>query len=260
MGVHRDGSHYDLKPIETEVRRRIWAQICLLDLRAAEELGCEPTIIEGTYDTCLPSNTSDNELSQLELQAFAAQQSEVRSISRLAPTAEFQDYMLRNSDLSAPEWINQQDRTNLPTDAALAAHYYQTHQSAPGNSPFSNMTFSLVRYETVRLFGKLLCPKYQPEDDIFNVFQNSDPGGNRTRRYTSSQTIQEKTFWVDQLERRFENVYKVQELDATDPMQTMTAKVAKLLIAKARFLIDLQAWKECCREVSNVNREQRRNR
>ncbi|KAF2787266.1 hypothetical protein K505DRAFT_223062, partial [Melanomma pulvis-pyrius CBS 109.77] len=44
LGVHRDGSNFGLRPIEIEVRRRIWAQICVLDVRFAEKLCREPTI------------------------------------------------------------------------------------------------------------------------------------------------------------------------------------------------------------------------
>jgi hypothetical protein len=62
-GLHRDGSHCGLEPLETELRRRIWAQLRLLDMRMAEELGCEPTITESSYDTKLPLDIEDADIS-----------------------------------------------------------------------------------------------------------------------------------------------------------------------------------------------------
>lgn len=35
LGIHRDGSHFDISPFEIEMRRRLWWQVCILDARAA---------------------------------------------------------------------------------------------------------------------------------------------------------------------------------------------------------------------------------
>jgi hypothetical protein len=63
MGVHRDGSHFGLTPFETEMRRRLWYQICVLDVRASEDHGCDPTILEQSYDTKMPLNINDEDMS-----------------------------------------------------------------------------------------------------------------------------------------------------------------------------------------------------
>ncbi|MCJ1476379.1 hypothetical protein MMC13_005045 [Lambiella insularis] len=62
MGIHRDGEHYKLPPFETEMRRRLWWQICTLDIRASEELSSDPTITEQMFDTKLPSNVNDEDI------------------------------------------------------------------------------------------------------------------------------------------------------------------------------------------------------
>nr|POE99356.1 bikaverin cluster transcription factor bik5 [Quercus suber] len=62
MGIHRDGSHFDLPPFEAEMRRRLWWQVCVLDTRSSEDHGCDPTIIEQTFDTNLPLNVNDVDL------------------------------------------------------------------------------------------------------------------------------------------------------------------------------------------------------
>ncbi|QIW99488.1 hypothetical protein AMS68_005006 [Peltaster fructicola] len=62
LGVHRDGTHFGLTPFETEMRRRAWWQICILDTRASEDHGCDPTIIEQAFDTRLPLNINDTDI------------------------------------------------------------------------------------------------------------------------------------------------------------------------------------------------------
>ena len=59
IGVHRDGEHFGLAPFEVEMRRRLWWQVCILDTRASEDHGCDPTIIEQAFDTKLPLNIND---------------------------------------------------------------------------------------------------------------------------------------------------------------------------------------------------------
>lgn len=59
IGVHRDGSHFGLTPFEIESRRRLWWQVCILDTRASEDHGCDPTIIEQAFDTKMPLNIND---------------------------------------------------------------------------------------------------------------------------------------------------------------------------------------------------------
>ncbi|KAL1632777.1 hypothetical protein SLS58_011324 [Diplodia intermedia] len=62
LGIHRDGSHFGLSPFEIEVRRRLWWQVCILDARASEDHGCDPTIVEASFDTQIPLNVNDVDL------------------------------------------------------------------------------------------------------------------------------------------------------------------------------------------------------
>ncbi|KAK5165795.1 uncharacterized protein LTR77_008718 [Saxophila tyrrhenica] len=59
LGVHRDGTHFGLPPFEIEMRRRLWWQVCILDTRASEDHGCDPTIMEQSFDTKMPLNVND---------------------------------------------------------------------------------------------------------------------------------------------------------------------------------------------------------
>ncbi|BCS07844.1 hypothetical protein ALUC_20214S [Aspergillus luchuensis] len=62
MGLHRDGIVFGLKPMETELRRRLWWHICLLDARSSEYHGCEPIVRGSAFDTKLPLNVEDADL------------------------------------------------------------------------------------------------------------------------------------------------------------------------------------------------------
>jgi Fungal specific transcription factor domain len=64
MGLHRDGSLFDLRPFETEMRRRLWWQICILDSRSSEYHGYEPIVHggESAFDTRPPLHINDDDL------------------------------------------------------------------------------------------------------------------------------------------------------------------------------------------------------
>ncbi|PIG85218.1 hypothetical protein AARAC_006684 [Aspergillus arachidicola] len=62
QGIHRDGSKFGLSPFETEIRRRLWWHICILDMLASEDQGTDTQIKPDTFDTRLPSNIDGYDL------------------------------------------------------------------------------------------------------------------------------------------------------------------------------------------------------
>ncbi|KAJ5319789.1 hypothetical protein PENANT_c026G05062 [Penicillium antarcticum] len=62
LGIHRDGSNLELTTFDTEMRRRVWWQICILDVRTAENHGSDQDIAQQIFDTRLPSNIDDEAL------------------------------------------------------------------------------------------------------------------------------------------------------------------------------------------------------
>ncbi|TVY45871.1 Bikaverin cluster transcription factor [Lachnellula occidentalis] len=63
LGLQRDGAHFKyLTPYEIEMRRRAWAVLCWLDIRAAEDQASDYTIAPGSYDTKLPLNINDADI------------------------------------------------------------------------------------------------------------------------------------------------------------------------------------------------------
>ncbi|QSZ37669.1 hypothetical protein DSL72_008768 [Monilinia vaccinii-corymbosi] len=62
LGLHRDGEKFGLSPYNTEMRRRLWWQICVLDVRASEDHGSDPSIFDHTFDTKFPLSINDADL------------------------------------------------------------------------------------------------------------------------------------------------------------------------------------------------------
>lgn len=62
MGLHRDGSVFNLTPFEMEMRRRMWWHICLLDWRISEDIGLEATVTPLSFDTKMPLNIDDEDM------------------------------------------------------------------------------------------------------------------------------------------------------------------------------------------------------
>lgn len=62
MGLHRDGSDLGVSPFETELRRRLWWQISILDFRSAELSGSGRFGDFGLSNTKTPTNTNDEDI------------------------------------------------------------------------------------------------------------------------------------------------------------------------------------------------------
>ncbi|KAG0651731.1 Bikaverin cluster transcription factor bik5 [Hyphodiscus hymeniophilus] len=62
LGLHRDGSKFGLSPFDTEMRRRLWWQVCILDVRASEDHGSDPSILDQAFDTEMPLSVNDSDL------------------------------------------------------------------------------------------------------------------------------------------------------------------------------------------------------
>lgn len=62
VGLHRDGTNLKLSVFEVEIRRRLWFQIILLEVRAAELSGMRASGAPYAWDTKVPSNANDADL------------------------------------------------------------------------------------------------------------------------------------------------------------------------------------------------------
>ncbi|KAJ5770702.1 uncharacterized protein N7511_002753 [Penicillium nucicola] len=62
QGIHRDGKNFSLPPFETEIRRRLWWHICLLDMLSSGDQGVDTQIRPEMFDTQFPANIDDDDL------------------------------------------------------------------------------------------------------------------------------------------------------------------------------------------------------
>ncbi|TPX17149.1 uncharacterized protein E0L32_003267 [Thyridium curvatum] len=59
LGLHSDGDGSSFPPYVAELRRRVWWQLVVIDIRAVEDRGTEPLINTDSFDTILPTNIDD---------------------------------------------------------------------------------------------------------------------------------------------------------------------------------------------------------
>ncbi|KAJ5820298.1 hypothetical protein N7474_005889 [Penicillium riverlandense] len=62
IGLHRDGSRFGLSIFETEMRRRIWLQLIILDSTSAQFSGVSPSPFLSSADVQPPANANDSDL------------------------------------------------------------------------------------------------------------------------------------------------------------------------------------------------------
>lgn len=68
QGIHRDGKKIGLSPFDTEICRRLWWHLCILDMLCAEDQGIYMQIRPETFDAQFPVNVNGDELESLMLE------------------------------------------------------------------------------------------------------------------------------------------------------------------------------------------------
>ncbi|KAJ5572933.1 hypothetical protein N7450_009917 [Penicillium hetheringtonii] len=63
LQIHTDGEELKLSPFETEIRRRLWWYICILDMLSSEDQAMDTQIRPGMFNTKYPSNINGKDLS-----------------------------------------------------------------------------------------------------------------------------------------------------------------------------------------------------
>ena len=62
LRLNLDGQGLQYPPYEAEMRRRLWWQILLLDMQAAEDWGCNVLISDDDFNTYPPTNVDDGDI------------------------------------------------------------------------------------------------------------------------------------------------------------------------------------------------------
>jgi hypothetical protein len=61
FGIHKDADGTGLSFFEAQQRSLLWWQIMILDIRCAEDRGTQPMIFDGSFNTSMPLNISDDD-------------------------------------------------------------------------------------------------------------------------------------------------------------------------------------------------------
>ena len=212
MGMHRDGTLFNLNPQEIQLRRRIWAKLRFLDVRAAEEIGCEPSIREASYDSLLPSNINDNDLTLNHGDATTNANISNRYLQQL-------DGNITDSGIGDLEFYT------------LVAS--STHNSVrkDGTLYFTEMTFPLIRYELTGLLSEELGPKLNMPTSM--ILGNAELRSNEERRRR-----------IDTIHEEITRKYNIGKWDMSDGMQRMALRLKNIQLSKARFLVDVKSYKD----------------
>ncbi|KAI1421576.1 fungal-specific transcription factor domain-containing protein [Xylaria sp. FL1777] len=72
MGYHRDGKQFNLSPFETEMRRRLWWHLITQDSRNAMMSGLSHAWVVSNWDTEMPLNVNDADLSPDSMEPLVA--------------------------------------------------------------------------------------------------------------------------------------------------------------------------------------------
>ncbi|KAH6995261.1 hypothetical protein EDB80DRAFT_621855, partial [Ilyonectria destructans] len=65
MGAHRDGASLSVSKFETEMRKRLFWNLSVLECGASEDCGCDPTQLEiSSFNTSVPLNLNDEDLTE----------------------------------------------------------------------------------------------------------------------------------------------------------------------------------------------------
>ncbi|KAK3392758.1 fungal-specific transcription factor domain-containing protein [Podospora didyma] len=165
LGLHRDGSHFsNLTPFEVEMRRRLFWSVLVLDLRSAEDQGTDLTLVDTTFDTKLPLNINDSDISpdSKELPAskdgptdmtFSLIRYEICSLARRLHTA---------SSASAPVCPRDAASSLEEREALLLEKYDQVHSKYLNFNYDDNPMYWVAKNVTSVILAKMRLVIYQP--------------------------------------------------------------------------------------------------
>lgn len=71
LNLHREDIDTSLPPFALELRRRLWWQVCVLDIHASEDRGSDPMIHDFNFNTKMPLNINDADLDPESLQPLS---------------------------------------------------------------------------------------------------------------------------------------------------------------------------------------------
>ncbi|KAI1422984.1 fungal-specific transcription factor domain-containing protein [Xylaria sp. FL1777] len=173
MGLHRDGELLGLPPFETEMRRRIWWQIILIDTVYALMSGLGQSLLPRSWDTKQPNNIHDADLypTMTTLQPRSGPTDMIYCLvcyemaKMMMDTPNLEAVILGNEiglpDRAPPEEMEKARRRILELDKSIG-NILDNHCD-PSMGPIHGLAAE-TRYMLISKCQELICPaKEQPE-------------------------------------------------------------------------------------------------
>ncbi|PYI00317.1 hypothetical protein BO78DRAFT_465396 [Aspergillus sclerotiicarbonarius CBS 121057] len=165
LGLHRDGTHFGLTPFETEMRRRLWWSIYLLDTRSSQSYPTGSLVSEGSYDTSLPLNINDSDIAP-----------ESADVPELAGFSEMTFCLIRcEMTVLVRRNLNAQDNTDGEKDLENRLHevekvHVRLHERylrfCDVSIPIQWTTATVIRLALARLWLVTHLPRWRLNDPV----------------------------------------------------------------------------------------------
>ncbi|KAI1623643.1 hypothetical protein EDD37DRAFT_431584 [Exophiala viscosa] len=155
IGLNNDGNSFGLPPFETEMRRRLWWQLLLIDHRVAEISGCPPPSY--SWSTNPPLNVNDSDLFEgmRDGPVESERSTEMIFVSLRCQIFEFTGKL--QAILDSP--TRTKDKAIDAFERHLESQYLQHCDSSAPVHSFSSL---LARLEVSKLRSGLFSPRVPP--------------------------------------------------------------------------------------------------
>lgn len=204
LGLHRDGEMLGVTPFETEMRRRLWWQICTLDVQTAQDHNSDPCVLERSFNTKLPANVSDVNLDSNMSKYPASQYERTETLPCLV---HFEiNYFLRQIAFSE-DFVRENSYTALPYSQVCKAidlfqdriqEQYLVHCDPDIPLDFMTINLSQLGIEKMRLIASKPSDAQVRVTDQVDICFRVSQVAHRMRAYEKGQK------WIWLLEPRLE--------------------------------------------------------
>lgn len=168
LGLHRDGTHLQsLSPFRTEINRRLFWGVVVLDRRASEDLAMDPMLVSGAYDTAPPLNINDSDLLPQAAQLPIARKGFTESsyvlirIKTLVTSEKVQKMILATSDRLKTQAEIDQLQLRCDDEWKNCASYIREHYIGADAAPNTRFTCEAMMgliIAKLRLMTQCLIP------------------------------------------------------------------------------------------------------
>lgn len=157
LKLHRDGEKLGLSPFDTEIRRRLWWYICILDMLTSEDQAVDTQIRPGMFDTKYPSNVDGDDLSP-EMPDFLPEKDVFTDITHCIMTsAVLNDVYWSQAFIDNSDSVLPTDQENIVTKVGKTLHdKYLSHFDL--DLPLQWISATIIRLQLARAWLLVQIP------------------------------------------------------------------------------------------------------